>query len=114
MLHPIPPETFLEIIVHLGTARMNRVSCIMSLTQNQLPEILNIWHTDPVLVPQGILIILSEMRSLAFLEQLTDLLQLLIFLLMLLDLCLYSGHCLEYCSRSMMQETQTQLLKLLT
>jgi hypothetical protein len=53
---------FLEIIVHLGTARMNRVSCIMSLTQYQLPEILHIWHTDPVLVPQGTLIIISEMR----------------------------------------------------
>src|SRR6185312_3056994 len=87
-LHPIPPETFLKIIVHLGTARMNRISYIMSLTQNQLPEILHIWHTDPVLVPQGTLIILSEIKSLAFLEQLTDLLQLLIIFLMLPDLCL--------------------------
>ena len=60
----------------------------MSLTQNQLLEILHIWHTDPVLVPQGTLIILSEMRSLALLEQITDLLQLLIFLLMLPDLYL--------------------------
>ena len=78
----------LKIIVHLSTARMNRVSRIMSLTQNQLPEIIPLWHTNPVLVPQGTLIIFSEMRSLAFLEQLTDLLQLLIFLLMLPDLCL--------------------------
>src|SRR6185312_5016878 len=106
MLHPIPLEAFLEIIVHLGTARMNRVSCIMSLTQNQLPEILHVWHTDPILVPQGTLIILSEMRSLALLEKLTDLLQLLIFFLMLPDLCLQSGYCLECCTRSMMQETQ--------
>ena len=52
-LHPGPPETLLKIIVHLSTAPMNRVSRIMSLTQNQLPEILHIWHTDPVLVPQG-------------------------------------------------------------
>src|SRR6185312_15330522 len=85
-LHPIPPETFLQIIVHLRAARMNRVSCIMGLTQNQLPKILHIWHTDPVLVPQGTLIILSEMRSLALLEQLTNLLQLLIIFLMLPDL----------------------------
>ena len=60
----------------------------MSLTQNQLPEILHIWHTDPVLVPQGTLIILPEMRSLALLEQLTNLLQLLIIFLMLPDLLL--------------------------
>ena len=78
----------LKIIVHLSTARMNRVSRIMSLTQNQLPEIIPLWHTNPVLVPQSTLIILSEMRSLDFLEQLTNLLQLLIFLLMLPDLCL--------------------------
>jgi hypothetical protein len=87
-LHPIAPEMFLEVIIHLRAVRMNRISCIMSLTQNQLLEILHIWHTDLVLVPQSTLIILSEMRSLALLEQITDLLQLLIFLLMLPDLCL--------------------------
>ena len=87
-LHPIPLESFLKIIVHLGTAWMNRVSCIMSLTQNQLPEILHIWHTEPILIPQGTLTILSEMRSLAFLEQLPDLLKLLILTLLLSDLCL--------------------------
>jgi hypothetical protein len=37
----------------------------MSLTQDQLPEILHIWHTYPALVPQGTLIILSEMRCFA-------------------------------------------------
>src|SRR6185503_1442019 len=71
----MPPETFLEIIIHLRAARMNRVSCIMGLTQNQLPEIIHIWHTDPVLVPQSTLIILSEMGSLALLEQLLTLLK---------------------------------------
>jgi hypothetical protein len=60
----------------------------MSLTQIQLPEILYIWRTYPALVPQGTLIILSKMRCFANLEQFTDLLQLLIFFLMLLDLCL--------------------------
>src|SRR6185503_15373849 len=92
MLHPIPPETFLQIIVHLRAARMNRVSCIMGLTQNQLPKIMHIRHADPVLVPQSTLIILSEMRSLALSEQLTNLLQLLIIFLMLPDLCLYSRY----------------------
>src|SRR6185312_15686463 len=85
-LHPIPPEMFLQVIIHLRAARMNRVCCIMGLTQNQLPEIIHIRHADPVLVPQSNLIILSEMWSLALLEQLTDLLQLLIILLMLPDL----------------------------
>ena len=85
--HTGPPESLLKVIVHLRAARMDRVRCIMGLTQNQLPEILHIWYTDLVLVPQGTLIIFSEMGSLALLEQLTDLLQLLIFFLMLLDLC---------------------------
>jgi hypothetical protein len=58
----------------------------MSLTQNQLPEICHIRHTYTTLVPQGTLIILSEMRGFANFEQLTNLLQLLIFLLMLPDL----------------------------
>src|SRR6185503_7332992 len=84
--HPIPPETFLQIIIHLHAARMNGIGCIMGLTQNQLPEILHIRHTDPVLVPQGTLIILSEMWGLALLEHLTNLLQLLIILLMLPNL----------------------------
>jgi hypothetical protein len=87
-LHPIPPESFLEVIIHLRATRMNGIRCIMSFTQNQLPEILYIWHTYPALVPQGTLIILPEMRCLANLEQFTDLLQLLVFFLMLPDLCL--------------------------
>jgi hypothetical protein len=82
------PELFLEVIIHLRAARINEICYIMSLTQNQLPEILYIWHTYPALVPQGTLIILSEMRRFANLEQFTDLLQLLIFFLMLPGLCL--------------------------
>jgi hypothetical protein len=85
-LHSISPESFLEVVIHLRAARMNGICCIMSLTQDQLPEILHIWHTYPVLVPQGSLIILSKMRCFANLEQFTDLLQLLIFFLMLPDL----------------------------
>ena len=27
---------------------MNRVTCIMGLTQNQLPEIIHIWYTAPI------------------------------------------------------------------
>jgi hypothetical protein len=79
MLHPIPPESFLEVIIHLRAARMNGVCFIKSLSKNQLPEILYIRHAYPALVPQGTLIILSEMRCFANLEQFTDLLQLLIF-----------------------------------
>jgi hypothetical protein len=72
MLHSIPPESFLEVIIHLRAARMDRIHSIMSLTQNQLPEICYIRHTYTTLVPQGTLIILSEMRCLANLEQLAD------------------------------------------
>jgi hypothetical protein len=68
MLHSIPPESFLEVIIHLRAARMNGICCIMGLTQDQLPEILYIRHTYPALV-QGTLIIFSEMRCLANLEQ---------------------------------------------
>jgi hypothetical protein len=60
----------------------------MSLTQNQLSEVIHIRHTYTTLVPQGTLIILSKMRGFANLEQLTNLLQLLINLLMLPNLCL--------------------------
>jgi hypothetical protein len=55
-LHSIPPESFLEVIIHLRAAWMNGIRCIMSLTQDQLPEIPHIWHTYPALVPQGTLI----------------------------------------------------------
>jgi hypothetical protein len=85
-LHSIPPESFLQVIIHLRAARMDRICCIMSLTQNQLSEVFHIRHTYTTLVPQGTLIILSEMRGFANLKQFTDLLQLLIFLLMLPDL----------------------------
>jgi hypothetical protein len=86
MLHSTPPELFLQIVIHLRAARMNGICRIMSLTQDQLPEVCYIRHTYPALVPQGTLIILSEMRGFANLQQFTDLLQLLIIFLMLPDL----------------------------
>jgi hypothetical protein len=35
-LYTVPPKTFLQVLVHLGASRMNRIRGIMSLRQNKL------------------------------------------------------------------------------
>jgi hypothetical protein len=36
-LHSVPPEFLLQILIHLLTARVNRIGCLMSFLEDQLP-----------------------------------------------------------------------------
>ena len=50
-LHSCPPESFLQIQIHLGVAWVNRVRRIMSLLKNQLPDLRVIRHIYTILKP---------------------------------------------------------------
>jgi hypothetical protein len=40
-LHTVTPKTLLQVLVHLGASRMNRIWSIMSLLQNELLQLLD-------------------------------------------------------------------------
>src|SRR5688572_32034834 len=44
-LHSIPPEFLLQILIHLLTARVNRIGCLMGFLEDQLPNRLD--HITP-------------------------------------------------------------------
>jgi hypothetical protein len=46
--HTVPPESFLQVLVHLLAARMYGISCLMSLLENQLPNRFEVRNTQPI------------------------------------------------------------------
>ncbi|TMW94418.1 hypothetical protein EJD97_010302, partial [Solanum chilense] len=52
-LHAIPPINLLKIIIHLGGTWMYGIFGTMGLCNNPGPQIIHIWHTQPVLVPKN-------------------------------------------------------------
>jgi hypothetical protein len=89
-LHAIPPISLLQILIHLGTARMDRISRVMSLLQNFLTKVIHIGHTYPLLEPHNSLFIFCEVTCLAFFYLLLYLLNLRILKLTLPYLLLES------------------------
>jgi hypothetical protein len=41
-LHTVPSKPFLQVLVHLGASRMNRIRSIMGLLQNELLQLLDV------------------------------------------------------------------------
>ena len=52
LLHEISPINLLKIMIHLGGTRMYGISGTMGLYNNPGPQIIHIWHTQPVLIPK--------------------------------------------------------------
>jgi hypothetical protein len=65
-LHAILPISLLQILIHLGTARMDRISRVMSFLQNLLTKVIHIGHTYPLSEPHRFMFIFCEVRCLAY------------------------------------------------
>jgi hypothetical protein len=65
-LHSVPLEFLLQILIHLLTTRVYRVSCLMSFLENQLPIKLDIGNTQAVFEPYHTLCILPKVFTSAF------------------------------------------------
>jgi hypothetical protein len=50
-LHSVPPEFLLQILIHLLTARVNRISCLMSFLKDQFPNRLDIRNAQAAFEP---------------------------------------------------------------
>jgi hypothetical protein len=49
--HTIPPESFLQVLVHLLAARVYGVSCLMRFLENQLLKQFDVKNTQPIFKP---------------------------------------------------------------
>jgi hypothetical protein len=49
--HVVPPESFLQVLVHLFAARVYGISCLMSFLENQFPNRFDVRNTQPIFEP---------------------------------------------------------------
>jgi hypothetical protein len=111
-LHTIPPISLLQILVHLGTAKMDRIRRVMSFLHNFLSKVIHIGHTYPLSEPYCSLFIFGEVRCLAFFYHLPYLLYLRILKLTFLYLLLEGQLYLYSDSFRVSDEPQIELFKL--
>jgi hypothetical protein len=67
-LHSVPPELLLQILIHLLTSRVYRVSYLMSLLEDQFLNRLDIGNTQMVLEPYHTFCILPKIFASFLLE----------------------------------------------
>jgi hypothetical protein len=86
--HSVPPELLLQILIHLLTSRVYRISGLMSFLEDQLPNRLDIGNTQTVLEPYHTFCIFPKFFASSFQNQLPDFTDLPIILLCLFDFLL--------------------------
>jgi hypothetical protein len=86
--HTVPPESFLQVLVHLLTTRVYRVCCLMSFLENQFSDRFDIGNTQSVLEPYHSFCIFMEILAFSIYDQLPDLVDFLIILLTFPDVLL--------------------------
>jgi hypothetical protein len=81
--HSVPPEYFLQVLVHLLTARVYGISCLVSLLKNQLPNLFDVRNTQPILEPYYAFRVFPEIFAFPIYDQLSNIINLLIIFLAL-------------------------------
>jgi hypothetical protein len=86
--HTVPPELFLQVLVHLLAIRMYRICCLMSFLENQFPDRFDVGNTQSILEPYHSFCVFTKILAFSIYDQLSDLIDLLIILLALPDVLL--------------------------
>jgi hypothetical protein len=79
--HTVPPESFLQVLVHLLTTRVYRVFYLMGFFENQFPDRFDVGNTQSILEPYHSFCIFTEILAFLIYDQLPDLVDFLIILL---------------------------------
>jgi hypothetical protein len=49
--HTVPPESFLQVLVHLLAAGVYGISCLMGFLENQFPNRFDVKNAQPIFEP---------------------------------------------------------------
>ena len=90
-LHVVPPENLLEVLVHFGTTRVDGVSRAVGFFKNLLFKRGLVWHIDESTKMKYPLLIHGETGSLSQCNLGFNLLNTVVSLLCLLDICFKIG-----------------------
>jgi hypothetical protein len=86
--HIVPPESFLQVLVHLLATRIYRICGHVSFLENQFPDRFDVGNTQSILEPYHSSCVFTEILAFSIYDQLPDLVDLLIILLALPDVLL--------------------------
>jgi hypothetical protein len=84
--HFVPPESFLQVLVHLFAARVYGIRCLMSFLENQFSDRFDIGNAQSNLEPYHSFCVFTEVFSFPTYDQLLNLVDLLIIFLTLPDI----------------------------
>jgi hypothetical protein len=75
--HTVPPESFLQVLVHLLATRVYKVCCLMSFLENQFPDRFDVGNTQSILELYHSFCIFTEILAFSIYDQLWDLVMLI-------------------------------------
>jgi hypothetical protein len=81
--HIVPPESFLQVLVHLLATKVYEISCLMSFLENQFPNRLDVRNTQPIFKQHHAFCVFTETLAFPIYDQLSNLIDLLIIFLAL-------------------------------
>jgi hypothetical protein len=58
--HTVPPESFLQALVHLFAARVYGISCLMSFLEDHFSDRLDVRNTQPIFKPYNAFRVFTE------------------------------------------------------
>jgi hypothetical protein len=58
--HTVPPESFLQVLVHCLATRVYGISCFKSFLDDQLPNRFDVMNTQPIFKPYYAFRVFSE------------------------------------------------------
>jgi hypothetical protein len=76
--HSILLESFLQVLVHLFTATVYGICCLMSFLENQFPDQFDVGNAQSILEPYHSSYIFTEVFAFFIYDQLSNLVDLLI------------------------------------
>jgi hypothetical protein len=86
--HTVPPESFLQVLVHLLAARVYGIRCLMSFLKNRFLGRLDVRNAQPILKPHHAFCVFTKIFAFPIYDQLSYLVDLLIIFLALHDILL--------------------------
>jgi hypothetical protein len=81
--HTVPLESFLQVLVHLLTARVYGISCLVSFFKNQFLDRCDVGNAQPIFKTHHAFCVLTEIFAFPIYDQLPNLVAFLIIFLAL-------------------------------
>ena len=70
--HPVPLESFLQVLIHLLAARLYGIRCLMRFLENQFPDRFDVGNAQPILKPHHAFYIFTKIFAFNIQDQLSN------------------------------------------